>query len=172
MEQSKPVISLIAAMAKNRAIGIENRLPWRLPADLQHFKRLTLGKPILMGRRTWESLPGLLPQRPHIVITRDTQYLAEGATVVHTIESALAAAGDVPEVMVVGGAHFYQQMLPLADQLYLTEVEVDVKGDAFFPEFDLSDWRLLSRETNQPDEKNGFAYTFLTYQRTSAPLSS
>jgi len=172
MEQSKPVISLIAAMAKNRAIGIENRLPWHLPADLQHFKKLTLGKPILMGRRTWESLPGLLPQRPHIVITRDPQYLAEGATVVHSIDSALAAAGDVPEVMIVGGAHFYQQMLPLADRLYLTEVEVDVEGDAFFPEFELSDWQLLSHETNQPDEKSGFAYTFLTYQRTNAHLPS
>jgi len=166
MSHDIPAISLIAAMANNRAIGIENRLPWRLPADLQHFKRLTLGKPIVMGRRTWESLPGLLPQRTHIVVTQDPTYIAEGARVVHGIEEALAAAGDVPELMVVGGAHFYEQMLPLARRLYLTEVDVDVEGDTFFPLFDTTQWVEVSRETHQKDDKNPFDYSFVTLERS------
>ncbi len=165
MNRLNPQISLIAAMANNRAIGINNRLPWHLPADLQHFKRLTLGKPIVMGRKTWESLPGLLPERPHIVVTRDRDYRAEGAIVVHDIESVLVAAGDAPELMVVGGAQFYEQMLPLAERLYLTEVDVEAEGDAFFPEFDQSEWQVTLREAHEADEKNRLKYTFLSYQR-------
>ena len=158
-------ISLIAAMAKNRAIGIENRLPWRLPADLQHFKRLTVGKPIIMGRNTWESLPGLLPDRPHIVLTRTPGYEAKDATVAHDIDAALSASREVDEVMIVGGAAIYQAFLPLADRLYLTRVHTEVEGDTFFPEFDETVWRLTEQEDHQSDEKNPFAYSFLTYLR-------
>ncbi|OQX49379.1 MAG: dihydrofolate reductase, partial [Candidatus Sedimenticola endophacoides] len=100
MPSHKPILSIIAAMAENRVIGIENRLPWRLPADLQHFKALTMGKPMVMGRKTWESLPGLLPGRRHIVVTANPAYRAEGCTLVRSVEEALAAAGGVPEVMI------------------------------------------------------------------------
>ncbi|MET0086779.1 MAG: type 3 dihydrofolate reductase [Sedimenticola sp.] len=165
MSRDKPIISIIAAMAENRAIGIENRLPWRLPADLQHFKRLTVGKPIIMGRKTWESLPGLLPDRPHILVTGNHDYVAEGCTVTHSIEQALEAAGDAPEVMIVGGAAFYEQMLPRAERLYLTLVHTRVEGDAFFPEYDPSEWRETARQQCQADEKNPFDYTFINLER-------
>ncbi len=115
MNQSRPIISLIWAMAENRVIGRDNGLPWHLSADLKHFKELTLGKPILMGRKTWESLPGVLPNRPHFVLTRDKSYQAAGCSVVHSIDDLLAAVNDSHEVMVMGGALLYQQMLPLAD---------------------------------------------------------
>ncbi|MET0023368.1 MAG: type 3 dihydrofolate reductase [Sedimenticola sp.] len=165
MSRDKPIISIIAAMAENRAIGIENRLPWRLPADLQHFKRLTVGKPIIMGRKTWESLPGLLPDRPHILVTGNRDYVAEGCTVTHSIEQALEAAGDAPEVMIVGGAAFYEQMLPRAERLYLTLVHTRAEGDAFFPEYDPAEWRETARQQCQADEKNPFDYTFITLER-------
>mgnify|MGYP002642026079 CR=1 FL=1 len=161
----KPMISLIAAMAENRAIGVDNKLPWRLPADLQHFKRLTLGKPIVMGRKTWESLPGLLPGRQHIVVTGNRQYQAEGCTVVHSIEEALIAAGDVEEVMIVGGAAFYEQMLPHADRLYLTLVHAEVEGDAFFPEYEASQWARVERTYYRSNEKNPFDYSFCRFDR-------
>lgn len=164
----RPTISLIAAMDEARVIGVGNRLPWRLPADLQHFKRLTLGKPIVMGRKTWESLPGLLPDRPHIVISANPEYRAEGCRVVSSVQAALAAAGDVEEVMIVGGANLYAQMLPLAGRLYLTRVHTRVEGgDAWFPEFDESEWREIGRSHREADERNPFACTFLTYQRVS-----
>lgn len=165
MKSKHQTISLIAAMAENRVIGRDNSLPWRLPADLKHFKALTIGKPIVMGRKTWESLPGLLPDRHHIVITGNESYRAEGCSVVHSVEEALAAAGDAPEVMVVGGAAFYQQMLPLAQRLYLTLVQAEVEGDAWFPAYDADNWRELEREHHTADERNPYAYTFLTLQR-------
>jgi len=161
----RPVISLIAAMAQNRVIGIDNRLPWHLPADLRHFKALTVGKPIIMGRKTWESLPGLLPNRPHIVVTRNATYKADGCTVVHSIEEALATAGDVPEIMIVGGSTLYSEMLPQADRMYLTLVQDEPKGDAFFPDYDPADWEVLEREEHLPDKKNKIPYSFLTLNR-------
>ena len=167
MKPSSPTISLIAAMANNRVIGINNSMPWHLPADLRHFKALTVGKPIIMGRKTWESLPGLLPDRPHIVVTSDLNYQAEGCQVVHSIDEALAAAGDVPEVMIVGGAAFYAAMLPQADHLYLTLIETTVEGDAFFPDYNPSDWREVTHERHAADEKNPFSYSFLTLERRS-----
>lgn len=165
MNSTRPIISIIAAMAENRAIGMENRLPWRLPADLQHFKILTVGKPIIMGRKTWESLPGLLPDRPHIVVTGNPHYTAQGCVVTHSIEEALKAAEEVDEVMIVGGAAFYEQMLPKADRLYLTLVHTEVEGDAFFPEYDPARWREISRQHCLADEKNPFDYTFLSFER-------
>lgn len=167
MKPAAPTISLIAAMAKNRAIGINNRMPWHLPADLRHFKALTVGKPIIMGRKTWESLPGLLPDRPHIVVTRDPNYQAEGCQVVHSIEEALAAAGNVPEVMIVGGAAFYAAMLPQADRLYLTLIETTVEGDAFFPDYNPAEWCEIAHERHDADEKNPFSYSFLTLEHRS-----
>jgi dihydrofolate reductase len=165
MGRAGPEISLIVAMAKHRLIGRDNRLPWRLPADLAHFKRVTMGKPMVMGRKTWESLPGLLPGRRHIVLTRDQSYRAESCTLVHTVDEALAAAGQVPEVMVVGGGTLYKEMLPRADRLYLTLVEAEIEGDTHFPEIDWEAWREVSRESHPADARNPYPYTFLVLER-------
>jgi dihydrofolate reductase len=163
---AKPVLSLIAAMARNRVIGIHNQLPWHLPADLQHFKALTLGKPMIMGRKTWESLPGLLPGRPHIVVSRDPHYHAEGAQVAHSLAEAVERAGELgDEVMVIGGANLYAQALPLADRLYLTLVDIEPDGDAWFPAFDPADWQLDGREDHARDQRNPYPYSFLSYRR-------
>jgi dihydrofolate reductase len=162
-----PKLSIIAAVADNGVIGIDNRLPWRLPADLAHFKRLTLGKPILMGRRTWESLPGLLPHRTHVVISRNPDYRAEGAVVVHSLEQAIEQFGDVDELMLIGGAQLYAQALPLAARLYLTEVHAEPEGDAFFPAFDRAEWCEVERIAGQVDERNPIPHHFVTYQRSS-----
>jgi dihydrofolate reductase len=165
MEKARPLVSLIVAMAKNRVIGRDNRLPWRLPADLAHFKRVTMGKPMVMGRKTWESLPGLLPGRRHIVVTRDKDYRAEGCTLAHSLDQALQAAAEAPEVMVVGGGTIYKEMLARADRLYLTLVDVEVEGDARFPEIDYGDWRELRRESHPADPRNAYACTFLELER-------
>ncbi len=165
MHKNKPMISIIAAMAENRVIGNDNALPWHLPADLKHFKAMTLGKPIIMGRKTWESLPGRLPDRTHIIVTSNHYYQAEGCVVVHSLESALEVAGDVPEVMIVGGAMLYRQALPLAHRLYLTLVEVEVDGDTRFPKFDLAQWQETERQRYSSDEKNPYAYSFVTLLR-------
>ncbi len=165
MSQDRPTISLIWAMAENRVIGRDNQLPWRLPADLQHFKALTHGKPILMGRKTWESLPGLLPGRPHYVLTRDDAYLAPGCTVVHSIDNLWNAIQGHREVMVIGGAHLYAQMLPYAQRLYMTLVHAEVDGDTLFPEIDLVHWQEMERRYFPADEKNTFPYSFITLVR-------
>jgi dihydrofolate reductase len=165
MSEARPLVSLIVAMAKNGVIGRDNRLPWRLPADLAHFKRVTMGKPMVMGRKTWESLPGLLPGRRHIVVTRDKDYRAQGCTLVHSLDQALEAAGEVPEVMVVGGGTVYERMLARADRLYLTLVDVEVEGDARFPEIDYADWHELRRESHPADARNAYACTFLELER-------
>lgn len=157
-------ISIVVAMADNRVIGHENRLPWHLPADLKHFKQITMGKPILMGRKTFESIGRPLPGRTNIVITRDESYTAEGCVVVHSIEAALKAA-DSEEVMVIGGAEFYQQALPHADTLYLTLVEGEFEGDTFFPELDDEEWREVERSGFDADEKNPHAYSFVRLDR-------
>ncbi len=157
-----PRISLIAAMTHDRVIGIENRLPWKLPADMRWFRRHTLGKPIVMGRKTFESFGAKpLPDRLNIVITRDPGYRAEGAVVVHSIDQALTAAGEAEEVMIIGGASFYEQMLPRADRLYLTFVDADIEGDAWFPEFDAAQWQEVYREEHPADEKNPHACRFV-----------
>lgn len=160
-----PNLSIIAALADNRVIGRGNALPWRMPADLAHFKRLTLGKPIIMGRRTWESLPGLLPHRTHIVVTRDRDYRVEGAIVVHSIADAIAFAGDAEEMMVVGGANLYAQTLPLASRMYLTYIHQHVDGDAVFPDYDEADWCEVARERHAADARNPHAYSFVILER-------
>jgi len=159
-------ISLIAAMADNRVIGRDNRLPWRLPADLRHFRKITLGKPVVMGRKTWESIGRPLPGRTNIVVTRDPDYLAEGCVVAHSVDEALTACAGSEEVMVIGGANLYQQLLDRADRLYLTRVRAEVEGDAWFPAFDAAQWREVEHESHRRDDANEFDYEFLLLERT------
>ena len=162
-----PILSLIAAMDRHRLIGTNNQLPWRLPADLQHFKKMTMGKPIIMGRKTWESLGRPLPGRENIIITRNPDYQAMGATVVHSLNAAIVIIQDREEAVIIGGANLYAQVLPRVERLYLTRVEGEFQGDAWFPEFNQADWLLLSAESYQPDEKNSYPYRFETYARRS-----
>jgi dihydrofolate reductase len=159
-----PIIAIVAAMSENRVIGRGNRLPWHLPADLVHFKRLTLNKPIVMGRRTWESLPGLLPHREHVVVTRDPDFRAPGCLVVSSPAAAVRAV-EAPEIMVVGGEQLYRAMLPMAQRMYLTLVAVRLQGDAFFPQWDPACWREVSREERARDENNENDLVFLTLER-------
>jgi dihydrofolate reductase len=161
-------ITLVAAMARNRVIGRGNRLPWYLPADLAHFKRLTLDKPIVMGRRTWESLPGLLPRRRHIVISSDPGYAAAGCELVSSPAAALAAAAEAPEIMVVGGAAVYGALLPRATHMALTLVHAEVSGDVQFPEWSPADWQEIGREQRPADARNAYALEFVLLERRGA----
>jgi dihydrofolate reductase len=158
-------VSLIAAVADNRVIGCDNRLPWRLSADLQHFKRLTMGKPVIMGRKTWESIGKPLPGRLNIVVTRDTGFQNTRCVVVHSIEQALHAAAGADEVMCIGGAELYAQVLPGADRLYLTEVRAEVEGNAWFPDVNWKDWVEVEREPHRADERNQYDYDFVVLDR-------
>lgn len=157
-----PQLSLIVAYARNRVIGRDNTLPWRLPSDLAHFKRTTLGKPIVMGRKTWESLGRPLPGRHNVVISRDPGYAAAGATVVTSLPDALAACNDAEEIFVIGGEAIFALALPLADRLIATEIHEDVEGDTWFPPLP-EGWREAAREP-QPAE-NGLTFDFVTYVR-------
>ena len=160
------IISIISAMADNRVIGINNSLPWKLPSDMKWFRKHTLSKPIVMGRKTFESFGGhTLPDRPNIIITRDKDYKVDGAVVTHSIDEALQAAGQVEEVMIIGGESFYAQMLPRADRMYLTFVHADVDGDAWFPEYNETDWKEIDRIDVKADEKNAFDHTFVIFER-------
>jgi dihydrofolate reductase len=163
-----PRIVLIAAMARHRVIGKGNRLPWRLPRDLAHFKRHTLDKPIVMGRRTWESLPGRLPRRRHILISRGLQTAPPQVDLVRSPSQALAIAGMVPEVMIVGGASLYQAFLPHADRMLLTLIDAEIDGDAWFPAWSGDDWQEVSREQIAPDAKNPYPLAFVTLERRNA----
>ena len=161
-----PVISMIAAMTDERVIGIENRLPWKLPSDMKWFRQHTLGKPIIMGRKTFESFGGRsLPERHNIVISRAPDYRLDNATVAHSIDEAIAAAGEVEEIMIIGGASFYEQMLPRADRLYLTFVHGDIQGDAWFPEVDFQQWQEVERHERPADDKNAYAHSFVILER-------
>lgn len=165
----KPRLSIIAAMAANRVIGINNTLPWRLPADLAHFKALTLGHHILMGRKTYESLGRPLPGRTSVIITRDPAYTVPGCVVVHSIAEAIAACAGDEEAFFIGGAELYRQALEMADRLYLTEIKAEVAGDAWFPEFERSVWRETSRTRCLSDEKNPHDYDFVVFDRVLNP---
>ncbi|WP_439841437.1 type 3 dihydrofolate reductase [Aeromonas taiwanensis] len=159
-------ISMIAAMAHDRVIGLDNQMPWHMPADLAHFKRVTLGKPVLMGRKTFESIGRPLPGRRNLVISRNPAYQAEGVEVIDSVEAALALLGEgVDELMVIGGGHLYGQLLPRADRLYLTRIDLAVAGDTRFPAFDDEQWRLVGSEAHPADEKNPHPYRFETWQR-------
>lgn len=158
-------LSLIVAFDDNRLIGAQGQLPWRLPNDLKHFKALTLGKTVLMGRKTWDSLGKPLPQRDNWVLTRDPDFTAEGGRVFRDLHQALAAHSQ-GELMVIGGAEIYRQALPLAQRLHLTRVHATVQGgDTWFPEYEGSAWRETSREEHAADERHAYAYTFLTLDR-------
>ena len=158
-------ITLIVAMARDRVIGKDNQMPWHLPADLQHFKRLTMGKPMIMGRATYESIGRPLPGRHNIVVTRDKSLEIEGCTVVNGLDAAIEAVGDEPEVMVIGGQKLFEQYMPKADRLELTIIDARVDGDTYFPEYSMQQWEEVSREEHDADEKNPHPYTFLTLVR-------
>ncbi|MBI4033078.1 MAG: type 3 dihydrofolate reductase [Candidatus Blackburnbacteria bacterium] len=155
-------ISLIAALGRNRVIGKNNRLPWKLPADLKHFHDLTVGKTVVMGRRTFESIGRVLPNRINIVITSDKGYPAPGCKIVHSVDEALKAFGEDEEVMIIGGASIYEQFLPLATRMYLTQIDEDFEGDAYFPMFDPEEWVETEREEKRD---NQYKYAFLTLER-------
>ena len=160
------MISLIAAVAGNRAIGKNNQLLWHLPEDMRHFRETTRGKPVIMGRNTWESLPDAfrpLPGRLNIVVSRNPAYQASGATLASSLEEAIRKAGDAVEVFVIGGAELYRQALPLADRLYLTAIEESFDGDVFFPELPAGDWEEISRKPQQGT--TGLRFSFVVYRR-------
>ncbi|VAX04612.1 Dihydrofolate reductase [hydrothermal vent metagenome] len=159
-------LSLIWAMADNRVIGIENRLPWKLPADMKWFRQNTMGKPIIMGRLTFESFGAKpLPGRRNIIVSRNPSYTADGIEVYTSLEDALQSTQNNEETMIIGGMSLYKQALPLADRLYMTLIHANVKGDAWFPEFDLHEWQETARNDFPADEKNPHAYSFITLDK-------
>jgi dihydrofolate reductase len=165
-------ISLVWAMAQNRVIGRNNKLPWHLPEDLKYFKRITLGKPVIMGRKTFESIGKPLPGRTNIVVTRNENFSAEGVKTVNSLAAAktlcesIGEIDGVNEAMVIGGAEIYTQAMPIADRLYLTEVHANVDGDTFFPEFDRSLWKEIAREDFDASGPNPYAYSFITLDKS------
>lgn len=164
--RNKMKISMIAAMAADRVIGLENKMPWHLPADLKFFKRVTLGKPVIMGRKTYQSIGRPLPGRKNIVLTRDASLTIEGVDCVQTLEQATQLLGDIEEVMIIGGATIYQQFLAQADRLYLTFIDLKVKGDTQFPDYQqVAKWNEITRETHLKDEKNAYNCEFVTLER-------
>lgn len=158
-------VSFLLAMDRRGGIGIDNKLPWRLPADLAYFKRLTLGHTVLMGRRTYESIGKPLPKRRNIVVTRDRGYKAEGCEVVHDLEAALERFGREDELFVIGGSEIFKAALPEADKLYITYIDHEFAADTFFPAVEEAQWRLVSREPGVKDERNPYDYEFLVYER-------
>jgi dihydrofolate reductase len=163
----KKTITLIAAMARNRAIGLSGRMPWHLPAELQHFKRVTMGKPIVMGRKTWESLGRPLPGRQNIIVTRQAGYRADGVDVANALEQAIDLARG-PEVMLIGGGELYRQALSLATRMVLTLVDCAPAADTWFPEWSPEEWRQVDSEAFEADEKNPLAYEIVEWLRVSA----
>ena len=160
---NKPKISIIVAMAKNRVIGKDNDMPWHLPADLQHFRKMTTAKPIIMGRKTYESIGRPLPKRHNIIVSRNSDYSQEGCDVVGSLDEALRCAGDVEEVMIIGGGFLYQQTIDQADKLYLTFIDLDVDGDTLFPSYEHLALKKVASAHHQKDEKNPYDYEFTEF---------
>lgn len=160
-----PRINLIAAMAKNRTIGMDNKMPWYLPADLKHFKATTLKHPVIMGRKTYQSIGKALPGRRNIVVTRDPKFCLEDAEVINDLDKAIKLCDAASEIMIIGGANIYNQMLDKADRLYLTFIDLEVEGDTFFPDWQALGFHQISTESHQPDEKNKHPYQFVTLER-------
>ncbi|HEX7607312.1 MAG TPA: dihydrofolate reductase [Usitatibacter sp.] len=158
-------VSLVVAMARNRVIGRDNALPWRLPADLAHFRKVTMGHPVVMGRRTFESIGKALPGRMNIVITHNREYAAPGCIVVNSLDEAWKAAGNAEEVCVIGGTTLFDETLLLADAIHLTEVGADVEGDTYFPEFDRSEWNEREIARHPADERNAYPFRILELTR-------
>ena len=161
-------LNLIVAYARNRVIGRDNALPWKLPGDMAHFRRTTMGSPIIMGRKTWESLPGPLPGRQSIVVSRDSAYAASGADVVTSLEQALAVVRMPWPAYCIGGGEIYRVALPRATTLHLTEIHREFAGDVFFPEFERDAWRETRREEHHSEDPAVPSYAFVTYQRIAA----
>jgi dihydrofolate reductase len=162
---SAPTITLIVAVADSGVIGRDNTLPWHLPEDLKRFKRLTMGKPIVMGRKTFESIGKPLPGRQNIVVTRDPNYRRDGVTVAHDAEAALDAAGPVPEIMVIGGAELFRTLLPRAGRIHLTRVHGNIEGDVMWPALDEREWNVVERESHSADERHAWAMTFEVWEK-------
>jgi dihydrofolate reductase len=163
-------VAFVVAVARNNVIGIDNKLPWHLPEDLKYFKRVTMGKPMIMGRATYDSIGKPLPGRPNIIITRNKDYKPAGVTVVHSLEESLVVAQKLlppgqDEVTIIGGEQIFALAFPRADRLYLTEVDAEPKGDTFFPVFNRNEWREVSRETHEPCDKNPYRYSFVVLER-------
>jgi dihydrofolate reductase len=163
--EEEKMVTLVVAVADNGVIGRDNALPWHLPEDLKRFKRLTLGKPVVMGRKTFDSIGKPLPGRQNIVVTRDANYRREGVTVAHSVESALSAAGDAPEVMVIGGADLFRLFMPRARRLHLTRVHAEVSGDVIWTELDRRDWRMVESLSFAADERHVHAMSFEVWER-------
>jgi len=160
-------ISCVVAVANNNVIGKDNDIPWYLPADLKYFKKITLDHHILMGRNCYESIGRPLPKRTNVIITRDPFFIASNCLIAHSIDEALEIAYDngETEAMIIGGGTIYKQTQELWDTLYITEVDLNVDGDIFFPEIKLDEWKLVSEESHEPDEKNEYPYVFKKYER-------
>jgi len=158
-------VAIIVAMDKQGLIGRNNDLPWKLSADLKYFRRVTMGKPLVMGRNTHESIGRPLPGRKNIIVTSNANYHVDGCTVVSSLDQALLACDDAEEVMVMGGASLYEQLLPQADRVYLTHVNAELEGDTWFPQWNKDQWQEISREDHQADEKNQYPYSFVVYDR-------
>ena len=158
-------LSLVVAMARNRVIGRKNALPWRLPVDLAHFKKVTMGHPVVMGRKTFESIGRALPGRKNIVVTHNRAFVAPGCVVVGSLDEAWKAAGDAEEVCVIGGTTLFMETLPLADLIHITEVEADIAGDTYFPEFDRGEWRETETARQAADERHAYPLRILELTR-------
>lgn len=158
-----PLKQIVVAYARNRVIGRDNELPWRLPGDLRHFKRVTMGSPIIMGRKTWESLGRPLPGRLNVVISRNLGYQAQGATLCSSLEDALRACGDASRACIIGGEQLFRVALPLVDEIIATEIHADIAGDTYFPALNANEWEEIER-LPQSDE-NGLSYDFVTLRR-------
>jgi len=161
-------LSLIVAMARNRTIGINNALPWRCPEDLKHFKSLTMGHHMIMGRKTFDSIGKPLPGRTTVIVTRNAELKVEGCVVAHSLQQAISACADDSEIFIVGGAELYAQALPLVNKLYITEIQKDVEGDAHFPSFNKEEWQLISKEAHSQETPQALEYHFTSYQRIQA----
>lgn len=160
------MLSIIVAAARNNAIGKNNQLLWHMPADLKFFKETTLGHPVVMGRKTFESVGKALPKRRNIVITRNKSFSPENVEVCHALDEALELLDDTEENFIVGGSEIYKMSLPYCDKIYFTEIDADFEADTFFPSFNPEEWHLTHREEHAADEKNPYNYCFLTYERT------
>lgn len=170
MYQNKK-ITIIAAMARNRAIGMDGEMPWRLPGELRHFKETTMGKPIVMGRKTWESIGRALPGRQNIVVTRNASFHAPGCDVAGSLEAAIRM-GRGDEIMIIGGGELYRQALATSDRMILTEVDCEPEADTWFPEWESSGWREASIRLEQADAQNPYAYRVVEWIRKSGPCET
>ena len=162
---TSPIITLIAARARNGVIGRNNQIPWKIPGEQAYFKRMTMGSPIVMGRKTWESIGRALPGRRNIVVTRDRTYLATGADVVGSMDAALLLAGDVEQVFIIGGGQLYAAAMPRASRVLLTEIDADFDGDTFMPALDRKQWHETGREDHPPTSDRPFGFSFVVYER-------